>query len=211
MLEWLNLGRVDCALVYNATASAHVDLQPLVEDTLYLVAPAGGALAGRTASAAVASSAAASSAAASSAAARSAAARSAAVTLEELADLPLIMPSRPHAMRMAVENALAGVNRKVRIAYEIECIPALIDLVRQGHGFGVLPRNAVRLSHWADEVTITPVGDPPLHALLSIATSSQRPLGSLLRKAIDLIRDIVRREIHSHPIVHAAVSGTEFA
>lgn len=191
MLEWLNLGRVDCALVYNATATASVDLQPLLEDPLYLVSRAAGALPGLPAN--------------------SQAANPAAVTLDDLAELPLIMPSRPHAMRMAVENALAAVNRKVRVVYEIECIPAVIDLVRQGHGFGVLPRNAVRVSHWADDVTITPIGDPPLHVALSIATSSQRPLGSLPRKAIDLIRDIVRREIHSHSIVKAAVSGTEFA
>src|SRR6202521_236758 len=40
ILEWLNVGRVDCALVYNATASNSVDLQPLLDDQLFLVAPA---------------------------------------------------------------------------------------------------------------------------------------------------------------------------
>src|SRR6202795_2052484 len=39
ILEWLNLGRVDCALVYDATASATVDLQPLLEEQLFLIAP----------------------------------------------------------------------------------------------------------------------------------------------------------------------------
>ncbi len=39
ILEWLSLGRVDCALVYNATASATVDVQPLLEDQLFLIAP----------------------------------------------------------------------------------------------------------------------------------------------------------------------------
>ena len=61
-----------------------------------------------------------------------------------MADYPLIIPSRPHSIRMSVENALASVDRKIRVAHEIECIPAVIDLVRQGHGFAVLPLNAVK-------------------------------------------------------------------
>src|SRR6202011_5671299 len=39
MLEWLSVGRVDCALVYDAPASPTVDLQPLLDDQLFLIAP----------------------------------------------------------------------------------------------------------------------------------------------------------------------------
>ncbi len=186
ILEWLTLGRVDCALVYNATASATVELQPLIEDQLFLIAPA--------ASATPPSS-----------------ARSAelAVTLQSLAELPLIIPSRPHAMRMAVENALATVDRKIRVAHEIECIPAVIDLVRQGHGYAVLPLNAVRASQWSTEVTVKSIGSPALTISLSIATSTQRPRSPLMRKAIEVIRDIVRQEINSSRKTHAGSNGAE--
>ncbi len=187
ILEWLNIGRVDCALVYNATATPTVDLQPLLDDRLFLIAPLGSKVA------------------------RKAAASSPPVTLDELADYPLIIPSRPHALRMSVENALAGVERKIRVAHEIECIPAVIDLVRQGHGFGVLPLNAVKASQWANEVLVKPIGKPALKASLSIATSSQRPRSPLMRKAIEVIRDIVRQEIHSSLTTHAASNGTEIS
>jgi LysR family nitrogen assimilation transcriptional regulator len=96
---------------------------------------------------------------------------------------------------MSVENALAGVDRKIRVAHEIECIPAVIDLVRQGLGFGVLPLNAVKSTQWGDQVRVVPILAPVLKTPLSIATSAQRPMGPLMRKAIDLIRDIVRQEI----------------
>jgi LysR family nitrogen assimilation transcriptional regulator len=185
ILEWLNIGRVDCALVYNATATATVDLQPLLDDQLFLIAPPR------------------------SNTARKAAPVSHAVTLEELADLPLIIPSRPHALRMSVENALASVERKIRVAHEIECIPAVIDLVRQGHGFAVLPLNAVNATQWADQVLVKTIGKPTLKTSLSIATSSQRPRSPLMRKAIEVIRDIVRQEIHSSRTTHAACNGTE--
>jgi LysR family transcriptional regulator, nitrogen assimilation regulatory protein len=158
-------------LVYNASATATVDLQPLLDDQLYLIAPAAANQAGRSPK------------------------TPRGISLSDLADYPLIIPSRPHAMRMSVENALASVDRKIRVAHEIECIPAVIDLVRQGHGYGVLPLNAVKATQWSDAVRVLPIGNPPLTTSLSIATSAQRPRSPLMRKAIEVIRNIVRQEI----------------
>jgi LysR family nitrogen assimilation transcriptional regulator len=170
IVEWLNLGRIDCALVYNALGSPALDLQPLLDEQLFLIAPlpARGLRKARKS-----------------------------VTLAELADYPLNIPSRPHAMRMSVESALAGVDVKIKVAHEIECIPAIIDLVRQGHGYAVLPLNAVKSTPWSDEVLVKPILAPILRTSLSIATSAQRPRSPLLRKAIDVVRDVVRQEIRS--------------
>jgi LysR family transcriptional regulator, nitrogen assimilation regulatory protein len=170
IVEWLSLGRIDCALVYNALGSPTLDLQPLLEEQLFLIAPlpARGARKARKS-----------------------------VTLAELADYPLNIPSRPHAMRMSVESALASVDVKIKVAHEIECIPAIIDLVRQGHGYAVLPLNAVKSTPWSNEVLVKPILAPILRTSLSIATSAQRPRSPLLRKAIDVVRDVVRQEIRS--------------
>src|SRR5277367_1091823 len=170
ILEWLNLGRIDCALVYNAIGSPNLDLQLLLNEQLFLIAPLPG---------------------------RGARKLRKSVTLAELADYPLNIPSRPHAVRMSVETALAGVDAKIKVAHEIECIPAIIDLVRQGYGYAVLPLNAVKSTPWSDEVLVKPVLAPMLKTSLSIATSAQRPRGPLLRKATEVVRDVVRREIRS--------------
>jgi LysR family nitrogen assimilation transcriptional regulator len=170
IVEWLNLGRIDCALIYNAPGSPTLDLQPLLDEQLFLIAPlpARGTRKARKS-----------------------------VTLAELADYPLNIPSRPHAMRMSVESALAGVDVKIKVAHEIECIPAIVDLVRQGHGYAVLPLNAVKSTPWFDEVLVKPILAPILRTSLCIATSAQRPRSPLLRKAIDVVRDVVRQEIRS--------------
>lgn len=170
MLEWLNVGRVDCALVYNAPASPTMDLSPLLDDQLFLIGPRPAKAARKVRKS---------------------------VTLSEIAAYPLIIPSRPHSIRMSVENALAGVDRKIRVAHEIECIPAIIDLVRQGHGFAVLPFNAVQSTPWGDEVSVKPIVAPVLKTSLSLATSAHRPKSPLQRRAIEVIRDIVRHEIRS--------------
>ena len=39
ILEWLHMGRVDFGLVYNASPSANVDVLPLLNEPLYLIAP----------------------------------------------------------------------------------------------------------------------------------------------------------------------------
>jgi LysR family nitrogen assimilation transcriptional regulator len=174
ILEWLSVGRVDCALVYNALASPTLDLQALLDEQLFLVAPA---------------------------AARGARKARKAVRLDELGDYPLIIPSRPHAIRMSVENALASVDVKIRVAHEIECIPAIIDLVRQGHGYAVLPMNAVKSTPWSDQVSVKPIVGPVLKTSLSIATSAQRPKSPLLRKSIDVVSEVVRREIRATEVL----------
>ncbi len=190
ILEWLTVGRVDCALVYNATASATVDVQPLLDDQLYLIAPAKTDVSARPST-------------------RPSGGTS--ITLTQLAEYPLIIPSRPHAIRMSVENALASVDRKIRVAHEIECIPAVIDLVRQGHGFGVLPLNAVKATQWERDVLVKPIVDPVLTTTLSLATSAQRPKSPLMRKAIEVIREIVRQEIRLGSQGIAGSQRKEFA
>jgi LysR family transcriptional regulator, nitrogen assimilation regulatory protein len=87
------------------------------------------------------------------------------------------------------------------VAHEIECIPAVIDLIRQGHGFGVLPLNAVKSTQWGGEVRVVPILATILKTPLSIAISAQRPKSPLMRKAVDVIRDVVRREIRSAEIL----------
>jgi LysR family nitrogen assimilation transcriptional regulator len=174
IVEWLNVGRVDCALVYNALTSPTMDLQPLLDEQLFLITPRLGSAPRRSRKT---------------------------VNLSDLVDYPLIIPSRPHALRMSVETALASVGGKISVAHEIESIPAVIDLVRQGFGYAVLPLNAVKSTEWADEVLAKPILSPTLKTSLSVATSTRRPNSPLMRNAIDLVRDIVRQEIRSAEVL----------
>jgi LysR family transcriptional regulator, nitrogen assimilation regulatory protein len=166
VLEWLSIGRIDCALAYNASASEDFEVEPLLEDQLFLIAPASGPKK-----------------------------YPASISLNELAGYPLVIPGRPHANRMTVEHALSGIGRKITIAHEVECISAIVDLVRQGHGFGVLSMNAIKSSRWAAQVKIVPILNPMLTFPLSIVTSTRRPKSLFVRKAIAVIGKVVREEI----------------
>lgn len=172
ILEWLAVGRVDCGILYNAAPSPQLDLIPLCEEPLYLM----------------------------SARAHGVARKATPVQLADIANFPLIIPSRPHAMRMAVEHALASVGCKIQVALEIESISAIIELVGQGYGHAVLPMTAVHSSTWSESLVARPVANPKLSSSLWIATASQRPRSAILRKAVQLIGDVVRREVGENSI-----------
>lgn len=168
MLEWLAQGRVDCAVVYNATPVAAVELQPLREEPLYLVS------------------------------AREAKAKakvtvsSRPMTLAQLAQRDLVVPSRPHAIRMQLETALAAAGLKPRVALEVDSVGSLLELVARGGLHAVLPLDAVRAAGRERDLTAQRIGSPPLATTLWIATSSQRPATPLLQAGVELLRGLLR-------------------
>lgn len=167
-LEWLAMGRVDCAVVYNVAPSPAIELQPLLNETLHLVSARGGGPA------------------------RSARPRPGrSVSLREVAGCELVMPSRPHSVRMLLETAMAAAGERTQVAMEIESIPAILDLVAQGGFHAVLAENAVRTSGRPEAYRLQPIGDPPLQATLWLATSAQRPRGSLIDQGTALVRELL--------------------
>ena len=158
MHESLVSGRIDLALLYNAPATPDVEIEPLFEEELLLVARRGTGRAQRPAS------------------------------LRELARLPLVIPSRPNAFRMQVESALAAAGLEPNIALEIDGIGAIHDLVAEGAGVAVLTRNAVRTYHRPEVFAVRRIADPGLRCRVSIASSSRRPATPIQRSAAGLLR-----------------------
>jgi LysR family nitrogen assimilation transcriptional regulator len=175
VLEWLAIGRVDCAVVYNPAPTANIDLVPLAEEPLYLLSP------------------------------RPAASEwppRASMRLEEMADLPFIIPSRPNNIRLLVEQALATVERKINVRYEIESIPAIHELVRRGHGHAVLPLNAIGSDRCDsdDRLTVRAIEQPELATRIWLATSSHRPCNLLTQRALQLIGGVIREQIAARSV-----------
>lgn len=168
VLEWLAQGRIDMAVVYNAAPSAALDLVPVLEQPLMLVSRRSGRP-GKPAS------------------------PSKAVPLRDVAARELVIPSRPHAIRMRVETALAAAGLRPRVALEIESVPAILDLVEQGGLAAVLTRDALV----GREATLLaqPIraGRALLVTSLWIATSAQRPRGPLLERGAALVQAQLKR------------------
>jgi LysR family transcriptional regulator, nitrogen assimilation regulatory protein len=181
MLEWLQQGRIDCAVVYNAAPAPDVELVPVAEERLHLVAARGKARAPIGAPA----------------------------TLADVAAAELVIPSRPHAIRMRIEGALAEAGLKARVGLEIESVPAILDLVQRHPLAAVLSLSAIRASGQAEAFCARPLlaaPGRPLVTTLWLATSSQRPRGPLLDQAGALVVELLRSTLNEAASARSAGS-----
>jgi len=163
LTEWLLVGRVDVGVLYNAEASPTIDIRPLLEEALCLIGRRRKRHATR------------------------------ALPLRELPRYPLLIPSRPHAIRTLVDSRLAALGLRAHIAMEIDAVPAILELVAEGHGYAVLSRRAVARAESAAKLAVTPITAPRLVSTLSIATSAQRPSTPIQQATIALVAELAEQ------------------
>ena len=159
--EWLLVGRVDVGIVYNPLASPVVDVRPLVEEPLCLMSPRSKARVTRT------------------------------VKLRELPRYPLIIPRRPHAIRMLVETQLAIAGLRPNVVMEIDAVSAILELVAEGHGNAVLSPPALVGVESATALHARTIVQPRLLSKLALVTSAQRPSTPVQQRTIELIERII--------------------
>lgn len=164
IVEWIQSSRVDLGLLYNPEAQPGLEVEPLLNEPLCLVQRRDDAV-------------------------HPAGARSM-VPLGELTGLPLVLPERAHVIRRQLETqaALAGV--RLRIAWEVSSVAAIIELVAAGHGCAVLTASAVAASGRAEALRARPLTDPPLTSILCLAQPANRRPGPLMRQAAQLLVDL---------------------
>ena len=165
MQDSLVNGRLDIAVLYNAQSSAEIDTLPLQDEDLLLVQMRPSGLLEDPAPGPIA--------------------------LREVAQLPLVIPSRPNAIRMQVESEMANIGCRPKIALEIDGVSAILDLVADGAGCAVLSRNAVAHSVRPSAFTVRAIQEPVLRTKLSLATSSLRPTTLTQQATLALIRQTV--------------------
>lgn len=161
MQEWLVTGRLDIAVLYNAQPAPEIEIAPLQDEELLLVERRPPGLAEEP--------------------------PPPPIPLAEVAQVPLVIPSRPNAIRMHVETEMAALGLRPTVALEIDGVPAILDLVADGAGAALLSRNAVARSARPSAYRTRPL-DPPLRTRLSLATSSQRPATLTQQTTLTLIR-----------------------
>ncbi len=115
LLEGLDAGRLDLAILVNPEPRQSLVLDALVGEQVYLLAaPDEGRLPrGRAA-------------------------------VEDLAELPLVVFPRPAGSRMAFEHAAAAAGVRLTVAHEVQSQDVLREFVVRGLGFGLLPYSSMR-------------------------------------------------------------------
>lgn len=146
LVEWLQSGQLDLAIVFDVREHTGLAVQPLLREELYFASPPGRFPAGQ-----------------------------AEIPFASLAERPLILTGRAHGLRMLVERYAREAGGPLQIKSELDALGAIKDLVAAGFGFTVLPWPAIRREVAAGTLHAMKVVDPGVSRTVQLATSADRP------------------------------------
>ena len=171
MQEGLRVGNLDMAVLYNAERSPELEVSTLHTEELVLISPGtgnrpAGLKKGRRE-------------------------KRQTIRLAAVADLPLILPSRPNAFRILIEGEMITIGCKPQITLEVDGLNAILSLVREGMGHAVLP--SYTLSNVEDPApfTLRSIHSPRIMSELMLVRSSRRASTDTQKMAVEVVSSVV--------------------
>ena len=172
--ELLASGRIDIGLFYTGAVDIHRGDIPLTVSHLYLIGPHGDTLTAEES-----------------------------VTLAEVTQCDLILPSRPGGVRAIVENASSKIGLRLRIPCEIDSLLALKEVVSTGVGHTVCSFDAVAADVRAGRLQVALIREPELTRTLVMNLMAKHALTIAARAVAELVPSATQaliNEGHWQPI-----------
>jgi LysR family transcriptional regulator, nitrogen assimilation regulatory protein len=164
LLEWLLTGKIDVAVLYNAPKTKSVRSEPLLREELFLIGAADDP----------------------------SKLRAGPLEAKRLADLPLILPSRPHGLRLLIDQILSSANIIPNVELEVDALPATIKLAENRVGYTIHSYSLAHELIQEGRVKCWPIVNPRLTRQLILASASQRPTTAATRALTNIVRSQVR-------------------
>jgi LysR family nitrogen assimilation transcriptional regulator len=161
--EAIMTGRMDMAFIYGAGPLRGVQFEPLRTEDLFLIRTAGGQAPWGEGD----------------------------VSLDELADVPLLLPSRIHTIRQLVEAAFQQASLRPRVVGEVESALTLVHAVDAGLGATVLPWSAAREILDLQALEVRRIVRPVIEVKLSLVTSDNQPLSEPALAVQDVFLELI--------------------
>lgn len=170
MHEGLRLGNLDMAVLYNPEQSSDLEMATLHEDVLTLISPATSA---------------------------DKAKKETRASLGDVADLPLILPSRPNAFRILIEGEMMTIGKRPNVILEVDGLNAILNLVKEGMGHAILPGYTLSNFDNASPFSVKTIHSPAIKSQLMLVWSSRRPTTQTQKKAMELVTQVLLQAIAS--------------
>ncbi len=161
LCEWIENGRLDLAILYDARRRRDLLVTPIIREKLFLIT------APHTSS------------------------TQDPVGWSEIGKANLILPGPQNGMRRVIEIAAREAGVTLEILLEVDSVPAIRQLVGSGAGSTILPFGAVHAEVRAGMLHSQPIAEPGMNALLVVATPKSRPVTRATRALIKLIQSEV--------------------
>ncbi|WP_332751232.1 LysR family transcriptional regulator [Hydrogenophaga sp.] len=183
LMDLVAAGKLDCAVVYNTQPTDKVLLTPIADEDLYLVS--GTAMPG-------------------------AAELGSSVTLAEVALKPLITAGGSNAIHTTLSAALARLGKTAQVVHEIANLTAILDMVRYGHGYSVVPLSGVHSCIDDPALQLHRIRRPALSCSLFTAVPA-RTDDPLTVSELELLRKVVVRQLRQFDDeVEASIAARKF-
>ncbi len=179
LLDWLQRGDIDAAILYDPANARTLHVQPLLEEAFFLIGPAGSGLV-----------------------------RDQARPFAELAKRKLLLPSSGHGLRSIIDRHAREQGILLDIKVEADGYSTLKSLVANGHGFTVLPRAPIHEDLASGRLCAAPLTDPAPVRRLVLSYATDRPTPRLAKFAgqtlVETISTLVDQGIWPGRIVDSA-------
>jgi LysR family nitrogen assimilation transcriptional regulator len=160
LLEWLDAGRVDIAVMYSGWAAGRLHAEHLISERLCLVASnQARRLKPRTPTA-------------------------------DLARLPLILPSAPHGMRRLVDMVAVDQKLSLKVVMEADSFGSILALVKANLGYSLLPTTAIQDELARGDFQASLLVEPEVTRTLILATPNNRPVEGLAQIAKTIKKEL---------------------
>ncbi len=160
VLEWVANGRVDIGILYEDALTPTLEGERLWEETLVLVSARGHGFANVES-----------------------------IPFADLEKIPLIIPGRPHGLRLRIDEIAAKVGVRLNIILEIDGLNAILDLVHNGVGCSILTPPAIYGYRHGGEMMLTKLVRPAVVSNVVAVTSKQRPMTNTVKTLMQIIRE----------------------
>jgi LysR family transcriptional regulator, nitrogen assimilation regulatory protein len=171
MNEWLMSGRVDIAVMHNPMPHRSLEIQHLLTEHMFVIVPGPRSEGYENWSHAESHE------------------------NKDLAKLPLILPSRPHSLRMLMEQVAESNGIKLNVILEADGLPTIKSLIMRGIGATVLAYVAVTREVSAGMLSAVPL-TPGIRWRLAVASHRERnktlAAKEMIRLIIDEVHELVR-------------------
>ena len=163
LLEWLQAGRIDAAILYHMPTGGSVRAEIIAHEPLSVLGggesmpfPPGVAL-----------------------------------PITQLSGHPLILPTPQHGLRKMIDHHASTQGVTLDLIFEFDSLDATIALVREGTVLTILPESAVRSELEAGSLRAWRIGAPPLARPLIVATATQRADSIGVQEVAALLKGVI--------------------
>ena len=170
LLEWVERGRIDLAVVYDATPNPALSVEPLMSENLYLIA-----------------------------ARRKGPAMKRKFAFADLASVPLIVPGDEHRLGQLIQQMAATQKIALNIVAKINSTYTIKKLVGCGEGCSILSAHAVQEEVERGELVAIAIEGPPIIRSIDLVTNPVRKLNPSVAAIGRSIAETVRRQSECTP------------